>query len=359
VVYFGSFDNNAGNNDNKVYAVYGSAPLATSATWPMFRRNPSHTASEATSTTCDSPYWITPHDGDSYSVSYCNCVLLKVHALAGTQITFYDLNSSPPQLNSGTAGSDNTYSFSWCDPTDGSHYLYFEASAGGHVISSECNLRQIDTSGTTTTFSCINVQFSANEYYGGVGPAAVQFSNPEQHVQDRWNVFSGASGASAVGTYQLFDVNQDCTEVQLVVMNGGNPTYTFSQPPANGANCGMLRGAITGSTFEQTWVELANVPSGTYDLYLYGTGGMVDMGFGPVPWGTRFELYHPTMDPQDTSFGVGWDINSWVEGNQYVVYRGIQMDEGDYIIVIVEPDENVSPYTPPVINGLQLVKTPY
>jgi len=197
VVYFGSAD-------KKVYAVYGSAPLATSATWPMFRRNPTHTASEATSTTCNAPYWITPHDGDSYSVSYCNCVLLQVHALAGTQIDFYDTDSFPTHLNVGTAGSDNTFSYNFCYPTDGSHHLYFEASAGGHVISSQCNPIQIDTSRYTDPTCVVTGRIAA----GLLHSLALKYDGTV------W-----AWGDNTYGQLGINNNNDSATPVQVLILN--------------------------------------------------------------------------------------------------------------------------------------------
>ncbi len=206
--------------------------------------------------------------------------------------------------------------------------------------------------------NCISIQFSAQGSSPAIaGPAAAQFPSYEYHGSDKWNKIYGTSGSDATGTYPLFDVAGYPTEVTLEVDGGlADPTYTYTQFPAIDASNGLLYGGLTGNDYDDIWLLLQNVPAGTYDLYVYGTGGTNDFGFGTQTWNSNFEIYNYGCNPQVTTCSTGWDINTWVEGNQYVVFRGIHTEGGVWYLQ-VQPETSCSPYTTPLINGLQLVRT--
>ncbi len=223
------------------------------------------------------------------------------------------------------------------------------SASGGATLSTSPNYN----------FDTINIQFSAIEYYGEGGRAAADSLDP--NFGYRWNVFYGPSGGDATGTYPLHDGEGTCTPVTLILGQEGQPTYVFTEPPANGAYHGLLRGGLMCPYYCETLeIEMQGIPSGTYDLYLYGTGGTIGPFWsGTETWASNFELYYPSAgvnpNPQATSTSEGWDLNTWVEGNQYVVFRAVQITDGQ-VYIDVHP-YGPSGYEQPLINGLQLVPT--
>ncbi len=96
-------------------------------------------------------------------------------------------------------------------------------------------------------------------------------------------------------------------------------------------------------------VTLTNVPTGTYDLYLYGHGE----GNAAA---TAFEVTAAGVDHgrKATAQAAGWQDQPYVEGTHYVLYRGLAVTaEKPLRITALAVEGQSTPY----LNGLQLVRS--
>ncbi len=198
--------------------------------------------------------------------------------------------------------------------------------------------------GTGGTPNLINIQFGVKQSVAKVGGAGFPGT-----ANDLWNLYSrdGTAGTYLnLGTLQnLAWADGTVSPVSLVVSNapgawGSGSTDsmmgTYLYPLANSGNIGV-------------W--LSALPTGTYDVYLYGHGGpaieQYDSAFTVRVGGTSY----PTLK---TGTDGNWLSSDWIEGEQYVVERGVVVQQpGDILQVIVASDA----YPLPALNGLQLVQT--
>lgn len=103
-----------------------------------------------------------------------------------------------------------------------------------------------------------------------------------------------------------------------------------------------------GATFIQ--ITVSNLAAGTYDVYLYGHGGP-----GIPTYNSRFSLLAGALSypPLSTGTDAGWMGGGWVEGEQYVVERGVLVSVGDTVVITARPGA----YTSCALNGVQFVPT--
>jgi outer membrane protein assembly factor BamB len=130
-VYFGSEDDN-------LYAVFGTTSLATNSPWPMFRRNPGHTASQNTSTCatdCGAPFAYIDQYTDLYTdqTQPISAFVFSIFGQAGTSWHVYQSDdlanwtlSSPATVTLDANGqgsfSDNNVS--------GKKHCFYQLTAG-------------------------------------------------------------------------------------------------------------------------------------------------------------------------------------------------------------------------------------
>lgn len=95
-------------------------------------------------------------------------------------------------------------------------------------------------------------------------------------------------------------------------------------------------------------VTLTNVPTATYDLFLYGHGE------GDTS-ATDFEVISgdTSYGRLATSQGPGWRSTPYVEGDHYVVFRGVTVREDRPLRIRAHPAPG---QTTPFLNGLQLIR---
>lgn len=125
----------------------------------------------------------------------------------------------------------------------------------------------------------------------------------------------------------------------LTVLNG--PGFWF-----NGAADPMFRDYEYNQGGNIT-LTVTNLPAGKYDIYVYGHGpidaaqSVFSVTAGSVSYGTN-----------STVQGPGWNTNVWQEGEQYVVFRGVQItNSGHALTVVVYPGS--TGYS--IISGMQIV----
>ncbi|HSA02836.1 MAG TPA: hypothetical protein P5055_19055, partial [Candidatus Paceibacterota bacterium] len=107
-------------------------------------------------------------------------------------------------------------------------------------------------------------------------------------------------------------------------------------------------------------ITLTNLPAGRFDFYLYGHADPGGQGEG----NSQFQITSggKTTDWIGTARSAGWRADQpWTEGKQYVRFRGIEVNRDEPVMVTVRAGFDgafTDPRNrPPVINGLQIVKT--
>jgi len=163
-----------------------------------------------------------------------------------------------------------------------------------------------------------------------VGLAAVG-----QSTNDFWNGIESYSQAFAVLS-NLVAADGTTTTVGFTISNTAGLWHTGSSDTMY-FNFNYNNQSGTGSA------ALVNVPSGTYDLLLYGYEGKYDVQVGATDYGTKSCADSPIQNPP-----------VWQEGRQYVRFRNIVVAGGQSIsIAILHGDVDGDA----VIAGLQLLQT--
>ena len=95
-------------------------------------------------------------------------------------------------------------------------------------------------------------------------------------------------------------------------------------------------------------ITVSNLTAGTYDLYVYAHGAADDQN-------SLLELYSGStfFGATNTVAGPEWNSATWVEGDQYVVFRSVLVDGSKPINLLVKPQADIGSY----INGLQILST--
>lgn len=187
----------------------------------------------------------------------------------------------------------------------------------------------------------INVDFTAGPASEKVGPAAYGKS-----ATDFWNNYErrfingNFVGSGTVSGLRLSDGT--ATGASMTVANApgawGNgvddPMYASYLYPFDG-------GSIT--------VWFLGLPAGSYDLYLYGHGGP-----GIDAANSVFEVMTGTtsLGSKATTTGPGWNSNLWEEGQQYVRFTGVAVEDGVTVTVSVSRGHHSDAY----LAGMQWVR---
>lgn len=96
-------------------------------------------------------------------------------------------------------------------------------------------------------------------------------------------------------------------------------------------------------------ITVTNLPTGAYDLYLYGHGAPSD-NLNTAFLVTSGEM---TYGIRTTSTDPAWRQRSWVEGMQFVRFPNVFVSSGQLLTVLA--DSAAGPI--PSVNGIQLVRT--
>ena len=185
------------------------------------------------------------------------------------------------------------------------------------------------------TGTLLNVNFAAYDQ------VKTGFAATGQTGSDFWNnlTFPFQNSAGLGGLKQADGV---LSGAGLTVLNGGGHTG-FSHPDLMYQSCSYAQdlGVIT--------LTVTNLPTGGYDFYLYGHAGDSTAN-------TVFQLLvgDNNFGNQSTATNSSWSLINWIEGAQYVVYRGVTVTNGG-APVVVKCRPGVSGYT--YLNGLQIFAT--
>ncbi|MBU6399650.1 MAG: hypothetical protein KGS61_04980, partial [Verrucomicrobia bacterium] len=182
----------------------------------------------------------------------------------------------------------------------------------------------------------------------GIGVASHKkgFAAAGQTSTDFWNLYSRDDGMGGYRTYgvltNLLWADGSPTAISLTVSNAPGAWGTGSPDP-------MFATYLYPFNRGNIQVTLSGTPPSTYDVYLYGHGatdrenGIFTLVSGSAQYGPKFTATVP-----------GWNTTNWVEGQQYVVFKNVQVAAGQPLVIIVAPGSAGEA----VINGLQLVEQP-
>ena len=221
---------------------------------------------------------------------------------------------------------------------------------------------QTTPSGTYTNASegimppyLVNVQFGCTDSTSiKVGTAGTGISS-----SDFWNLITltvdgDGESPGVVAELSCLDSTGNSSGVTTEVFYGssGNIVGVSGQT----ADDPLFQNFITtggGSPFEFS----LSLPTGTYDIYLYGAG-FVDTWASP-----NYRLYSTfnivsgannsgSFGSESTSSSPSYNINTLTSGNQYVVFAGVQVTGGTPLVF--QADQATLLEEPP-LNGIQVV----
>lgn len=172
------------------------------------------------------------------------------------------------------------------------------------------------------------------------GPAAIGLS-----PSDHWNAYSRDDGAGGFkpsgGLAPLLAADGKPSKAGLVVDNAPGAWGSGAQQPL------MSLYLYSLSANPRVTLTFTNLPTGTYDAYLYGHGGPPDsyntaftVESGSLAYGTR-----------TTTTNAGWRLAAWAEGNQYVRFTNVFVAAHQPLRILADRDAQ---YVASV-NGVQLV----
>jgi Concanavalin A-like lectin/glucanases superfamily/Bacterial TSP3 repeat len=167
-----------------------------------------------------------------------------------------------------------------------------------------------------------------NLNFGAPSNNKVGFAAIGQTASDYWNGYH-FPGVYAGALVNLLWSDNTSSTMGVTVLNGNGEW-------GNGVNDGMY-GPYTysASALNNLQITLTNVPSGTYDFYVYGHGP--DSGHAVV-----FDIYTGGTSYGTngiTPWGAGWNSTNWEEGQQYVLFRNVAVSSSQPIIIAGHPDD--------------------
>jgi hypothetical protein len=175
-----------------------------------------------------------------------------------------------------------------------------------------------------------------------VGPAATG-----QTSSDFWNYYTRDDGNGGYrtcgGLTDMKWANGESSAVGLNITNApgcwGNgatdPMYNYYLYPLGGGDRNIT-------------VVVTNLPSGSYDFYLYGHGnvnnqsGVFQLSSGAINYGTY----------ATAAAGTEWQSSTWQLWQQYVVFRNVTVAGDQAVTITVLPD----PAGYAIIAGMQIAQ---
>jgi hypothetical protein len=276
-------------------------------------------------------------------------------------------------------GSDYYPAMVYCITADAYAIYAFGASSGGafypfNTVGGNTNVaspgvRWIPDAPPSLTDPCtqnshlVDINFAQNGTAPIRGEAVVGIS-----TNDYWNQFALSVrrlGYAYTNLNDLTNVFGDGTGVSISI----GPLYSFTSYTVDDSdfplmNYCMTTGAeSTEATLTITGLSSVGFPgqgAPTFDIYLYGNGGTESIEGTEYSLNAQFTISPPAYvsgypeTTLTTTSGAGWDINTWYEGNQYVLFPNVSITNGQALTITVAPD----PYNPVdqwFMNGIQIV----
>ncbi|MDB6123148.1 MAG: Immunoglobulin I-set domain protein [Pedosphaera sp.] len=186
---------------------------------------------------------------------------------------------------------------------------------------------------SSTPTALINIDFG-----GGTASSEVGFAATGKTASDFWNLYVGGTSTRAVTNLKYSDGSVSATGISATNTVGlwGNgvsdPMYQDYLYPSGGGNIS---------------IGITNLAVGQYDIYLYGHASANEgnstytLSVSGISYGSK------------TTAQAGWNSIVWVEGTQYVVFRGVPITNvSQKVSVIVSPQAS----TFAIIAGMQIAQ---
>ncbi len=208
-------------------------------------------------------------------------------------------------------GTDPTLLLPNTTTSDSGAYDVVVANTFGAVTSQVATL----TVRVQTSPTLLNVNFAA---YSQV---KVGFAGTGQTSSDFWNNYTAPFQAFA-WLSNLTMADGTPTTVGLTVQNGAGH-WNFAHPDL------MYNTFCYSQNHGDITLTVTNLPSGEYDFYLYGHEGA-------ARGNTVFQLLIGGADygNRSTATNSDWALTNFVEGAQYVVFRGVAVTNGGAPVTI-------------------------
>ncbi len=166
-----------------------------------------------------------------------------------------------------------------------------------------------------TANSLLNINFG-DSLNDKTGPAAAG-----QSGGDSWNAY-----------YYPYQTSVTVNNLLWANGTGSGASVTVQNAPgdwANGAPDPMLNTYVYSYSGEAIIITLNNLPTATYDFYLYGHGPTTDNSIFELSCGVT------NCGPLSTAVS-GWDtLPTWTDGDEYVVFPGIPVASGQPVVISV------------------------
>jgi hypothetical protein len=94
----------------------------------------------------------------------------------------------------------------------------------------------------------------------------------------------------------------------------------------------------------QTILSVTDLPTGTYNFFLYGPDASFNLKVGSKDYGTKVVLDGPTSAPPP-----------WVEGKQYVRFSNVEIGASESALISLGAGQN---YYQGLVSGLQIELVP-
>jgi len=183
------------------------------------------------------------------------------------------------------------------------------------------------------TNNMINVDFGFTNVSPEVGFAAIGATRT-----DFWNGF-GAVGNYTDSLPSLKFRNGTTSSIGLTMSN-------TRFPYSNGGLEDKMYDSYVFSYEGTITVNITNLPTANYDLYLYGHGGAENQNsaFTVVSAGNNYGT-------NSTTTALDWWFPDWIQGRQYVVFSNVAATNGQPVTITVP----LGPSGYAVINGMQII----
>jgi hypothetical protein len=316
-------------------------------------------------------------DAGSYTVVSSNVVGSATSSVETLTVAVVPAISTQPQNQSVLVGSNAVFSIS----ATANVPLSYQWSFNGVSLDGETNTSLTiltaqgwqtgqytavvsDIAGSTTSdaatlsvntqpVALININFGDSTYPPPpkAGLAAIGVG-----TNDLWNFYDRNnlpySPYRTFGTlYDVYFSDRRLSPVRMDVTNAP-AVFTF------GTLDPMYESFLYSTTSDPLEVTFHNIASGTFDFYIYGH----------QPDSTSSSTYELQIDgvsygQLSTAASPQWSSTNWIEGTQFVAFRGVQIPPGSSLVKIIvtgntseAPNRNIYPHG--VLAGIQIAQMP-
>lgn len=226
-----------------------------------------------------------------------------------------------------SGAASNVLSLANLQTSDAGYYWVVATNVAGAVTSSIAYLH-------LQPVTLLNVDFGVVRPSGKVGAAAIG-----QGTNDFWNSYEGAGNSSNAGMLSFLKfANRETNFLSQAGLTVTSATGNWG----NGSTDVMYQDyvyALAGGTYT---ITVINLPSGTYDFYLYSYDGKFRLTVGGRDYGTKTSLDNPVANPP-----------AWQEGRQYVRFASVGVTNPGASVAIQSSPGTLG-YA--VLSGLQIAQ---